>query len=200
MARKSTVIAAFLILVAVFLEGGCVFSPREPDGPPEGGQTEWETPITTEIVLRNLKAAIEGESISNYLDCYTDDFTFIVDPQDYLDAGQEAEQRYGDWTKDVEQQATNNIFAQWQDIEVTFENFEPPDESLDETYRQEDYVLSLVTLGSVPNLTVIYRGRALLWMRRSDTGRWAIFRWEDQRTESTGAAQTWGVLRGDSRQ
>lgn len=200
MARRDIMAVALLLALAVFLEGGCIFDPREPDGPPEGDQTDWETPITTEIVLENLAAALEGESVSNYMDCYTEDFSFEADPQDYLDAGQEAEQRYADWTKAVEQQAINNIFAAWRDIEVVFENFEPPDESVDETYRQEDYTLSLVTQGSTPSTTVVHRGRAVLWMRRSDTGRWAIFRWEDQRPASPGPTETWGVLRGDHRQ
>lgn len=184
------------LCAAALALGGCILSPRDPDGPPEEDATDWETPTNTSIVLENLKAAMEGESPSNYRDCYTEDFRFHVDPQDSLDAGQEAEDLYANWTREDEEQAANGIFGDASSVTVSFVNYQQPDESLEETYRIEDYTLT-VAWQSGPNAggSVTYEGRAILHMRE-DGGRWAIFRWADGRTT---ANPTWGFLRGQYR-
>jgi hypothetical protein len=186
------------LLPAAFLMGGCIFSPREPDGPPEGNPTNWETPISTAIVLANLRAAFEGEGVTNYRDCFADSFRFHVDPSDSLDAGQEGHDRYADWTRDDEEHAANSVFGAASDISLTFTTIQPPDESADITYRIEEYSLTIVWGASGQHQEVTYKGRATLHMRRDATGRWAIFRWVDRRL-STGSYTTWGVLRGDHR-
>ncbi|MBM3308234.1 MAG: hypothetical protein FJY74_07910 [Candidatus Eisenbacteria bacterium] len=192
--RLATVVALAMCLLVC----GCILSPRDPDGPPDGGATNWETPITTLIVLQNLAAAMDRESSSNYRDCFTEDYRFHVDPQDSLDAGQEAEQMFADWTRADEEYATSRIFVDAAEISVAFTTVLQPDETQPETCRQVDYTLA-VTWQSGPHVNeeIIYRGRASLWMRRSDSGRWAIFRWVDRRMGGTN--RTWGALRGDYR-
>ena len=194
--RTRNLLPAVAVCLAALLIGGCILSPRSPDGPPEEDATDWQTPINTSIVLENLKAAMEGESPSNYRDCYTEDFRFHVDPQDSLDAGQEAEDLYANWTREDEEQAANGIFGDASSVTVSFVNYQQPDESLEETYRIEDYTLT-VAWQSGPNAggSVTYEGRAILHMRE-DGGRWAIFRWADGRTT---ANPTWGFLRGQYR-
>ena len=191
---------AAVFLAAAVAPGGCIFSPREPDGPPEGDSTNWETPVSTAIVLSNLTAALEDENQANYRDCFTEDYRFHVDPADSLDAGQEAEERYGDWTREVEEQYAANLFAVATDIELDFSNVIAPDESSDDTYREDDYVLT-VTREPAPDLEIeeVYIGRAVLYLRRDAGGRWAIYRWADQRTVDPDVNATWGVLRGDYR-
>lgn len=186
-----------VLAVCAFLSG-CIFAPREPDGPPEGDPTDWETPITTTIVLQNLSAALEGENPNNYRECFTEDYRFHVDPQDSLDAGQEAEDRYANWTRDDEEHAASRMLADATEISVAFTTVTQPDETQPETSRQEDYTLT-VTFQSGPHINeeVTYKGRATLWMRRSDSGRWAIFRWVDRRIAQ--GYSTWGVVRGDYR-
>ena len=99
------------ILALMLFSAGCLFNPRDPDGPPDSDETDWETPVTTNILRANLKAALEGENIGNIADCFTDDFRFHVDPSDSLDAGVEGEVRYANWGKTDEVQATQAIFA-----------------------------------------------------------------------------------------
>jgi hypothetical protein len=190
--------ATFALAAALLFQGGCILSPRDPDGPPEGDQTDWETPIDTDTVLRNIRAALEGESSQNYRDSFTEDYRFYVDPQDSLDAGVEGEQRYANWTREDEVFAANGIFADAATISVSFTNVEAPQEEFDETYRQEDYTLTVAwQSGPHVNEEITYKGSAKLWMRRS-AGRWAIFRWIDRRADPP-IHETWGVLRGDYR-
>jgi hypothetical protein len=187
-----------LAAAALLFQGGCILSPRSPDGPPEGDQTDWETPIDTDTVLRNIRTALAGESINNYRDSFTEDYRFHVDPQDSLDAGEEGEERYANWTREDEVFAANGMFTDAASISVTFSNVEAPQEELDETFRKEDYTLTVAwQSGPHVNEEIVYRGRATLWMRR-EAGRWAIFRWVDRRGDPP-INDTWGVLRGEYR-
>lgn len=186
------------VLAVCSLLTGCIFTPRETDGPPDGGTTNWEIPITTTIVLQNLAAALEDENPSNLKECFTEDYRFHVDPQDSLDAGTEAEERYANWTRDDEEHAASRMFTESAEISVVFTTVTQPDETQTETSRQEDYTLTVTyESGSHINEEVVYKGRATLWMRRSDAGRWAIFRWVDRRAVQ--GYTTWGVIRGDYR-
>jgi len=192
-------VTAAAALAALLFGGGCLFSPREPEGPSGGPVIPWETPINTSIVLTNLKAAVEGEGVSNYKDCFTDDYRFHVDPQDSLDAGQEAEQRYANWTLTDEEHAMNSIFAGAADLSVRFTNVVAPNEGQDDTYRRDDYELTIKwQSGPHVNEEITYKGAATLYMRRDGTGRWAIYQWVDRRLDPP-TNSTWGQLRGDYR-
>jgi hypothetical protein len=195
---RASLIVVTATAIALFL-GGCLFSPREPDGPPTGGATDWQTPVNTTVVLENLAAALVSEGTSNYTDCFTEDYRFHVDPQDSLDAGQEADDRYANWTLEDEEQSAGSIFADAFSIAVKFENYTPPEEQYDVTYREEDYTLTIGwEAGPNAGKELVYKGRATLWMR-NDAGRWAILRWADARTVDPDENETWGVLRGDYR-
>lgn len=200
-ARRAAVVllaAAALLLVVQ----GCIFSPRAPDGPPEGNEIPWVTPTDTDKVLENLAAALAGEGISNYTNCLADSFRFHVDPQDSLNAGQEGYDRYALWRLDDEETYVSSVFQEADlGIEVRFTTVIEPDESQDETYRREDYELIIIWRSGdhLPGEIVTYRGQATLWLRRDDTELWSIFEWVDRRASSPGGSETWGVLRGDYR-
>jgi len=198
--RRSAALAIAVLLGATPWLGGCLFSPRDPDGPPQGDQTNWETPVSTAIVLSNMKAALGDESQANYRDCFTEDFRFHVDPADSLLAGEEADIRYANWTREDEEQAAGNIFAASVGVDLSLTSIIGPDESGDDTYREDDYELR-VTFELAPGIEsdVLYKGRAVLYLRR-ESGRWAIYRWADQRTVEPEQNETWGVLRGEYRE
>ena len=196
-------VAVCLCATLLLATPGCIFSPRDPDGPPdEGNEIPWVTPTDTDKVLDNLAAALAGEGISNYMDCFTDDFRFHVDPQDSLNAGQEGFDRYANWTASDEETYIGSVFLESAEgISVSFTTVDDPNEEDDETYRREDYELTIVWQSGnhQPGESVTYRGRVTLWMRRDDTELWSIFRWVDRRSASPGGSDTWGVLRGDYR-
>ena len=195
--RRMALVAA-VAMVALLFQGGCILSPRDPDGPPEGVQTDWETPIDTDTVLRNIRAALMGDNVNNYRESFTEDYEFHVDPQDSLDAGVEGEQLYADWTREDEVFAANGMLNNAASISVSFTNVEAPQEEFDETFRREDYTLTVAwQSGPHVNEEIVYKGRATLWMRRT-AGRWAIFQWVDRRADPP-VNDTWGVLRGEYR-
>ena len=206
--RVSALVKAALIWLAtgalLASTPGCIFSPRDDDGAPdEGDEIPWVTPTDTDKVLANLAAALAGEGISNYMDCLSDSFRFFVDPQDSLDAGQEGEDRYDNWARDDEATYIDGVFLDSDvGINVVFTTVDEPDESEDETYRREDYELTIVWRygDHQPGLSVTYRGRVTFWLRRDETQLWSIYKWVDRRAADPGGSDTWGVLRGDYRQ
>ena len=193
-------LATGVLLVAV---PGCLFGPRDADGPPdEGPDIPWVTPTTTDKVLENLAAALAGEGISNYMDCLADSFRFHVDPQDSLDAGQEGYDRYANWTRDDEATYIDGVFLDSAvGIDVVFSMVEGPNENEDETYRRDDYELTIVWQSGdhQPGESVTYRGQVRFSLRRDETQLWSIFEWVDRRAADPGGSATWGVLRGDYR-
>jgi len=197
-------VCALLILGA----SGCIFSPREPDGPPDAGtEIPWETPSSTEAVLRNLAAALAGEGVSNYMDCFTLEeeggFRFHVDPQDSLAAGNEAEDRYALWDREDEARYIEGVFLESdKDMTLSFTTVEEPDENAPETYRKDDYVLTIVWRSGdhQPGEQETFRGRVTLYLKKGDTELWSIYKWVDRRSSDSGGADTWGVLRGDYRE
>jgi len=198
--RSAAAVAVAGLLALLVLSAGCLFNPRQPDGPPDSAADNWQTPVTTTILRTNLKTALESENIGNISDRFTDDFRFHVDPSDSLDAGAEGEVRYANWGKDDEVQATQAIFASASEISVTFVNEELTDETGDDMYRVESYVLTIFwQSGQNINEEVTYKGRATLHMRREQSS-WAIYEWVDRRTVEPSENETWGVLRGDYRQ
>ncbi len=200
MRSRRIVLVLGLFALALLLQGGCIFEPRQPDGPPDTSETPWEPPFTTTIVLANLKSAFEYENSSNYRGCFADSYRFHVDPQDSLDAGDEGYERYANWVLADEEHAAIGMFNDAATSNLTFSNIWPPDETLEITYREEIYTLTIAWgSGAHVNEEIVYKGVARMHMRRDNTGRWAIFRWVDRRVADPGLAETWGVLRGDYR-
>jgi hypothetical protein len=197
-------VAALAAVALICSLPGCIFSPRDPDGPPdEGTDIPWVTPTDTDKVLTNLGAALAGEGISNYMDCFTDDFRFHVDPSDSLDAGQEGFDRYANWTAADEETYIGGVFLESAEgINLVFTPVDEPNEEDDDTYRRDDYELTIVWQSGdhQPGEPVTYRGRVTLWLRRDDTQLWSIYKWVDRRADSPGGSDTWGVLRGDYRE
>jgi hypothetical protein len=202
--------ALVLCLCALLVSGatGCLFSPRDPDGPPdEGSEIPWETPTSTDAVLRNLAAAMAGEGVSNYMDCFTSDdeggFRFHVDPQDSLAAGNEGEDLYANWVRGDEANYIERVFLDSdKGMTLTFTNVEQPDEQANDTYRKDDYELTIVWRSGdhQPGESETFRGRVTIHLKRDDTELWSIYRWVDRRPDTPSTDDTWGVLRGDYRQ
>ena len=163
----------------------------------------YKQPTSTNIVLENLVAALEGENSANYKDCFTDDYRFHVDPADSNDAFPEGEERYANWAREDEEHSIAGIFNDAATITLTSTTFEIVDEEDDGdglAIRKEDYNLVISwSSGAHVNEEITYKGRATLYFRSDDTERWAIFKWVDRRTANPEDFETWGVLRGDYR-
>lgn len=188
---------ADLVLVAaaaLWLPGaGCLFDTRDAEEG-EGGDSVWVPPTSPEIVVENLRAALETEVFGDYLRAFTDDFLFEPDAADVAQLAIErpGEPVYDDWTRDVETATAENIVAGAESVELVLSLIS---EQIVEGARLQkyDYTLTLLRSGG-PS---VYQGEAWFEIRQEPTGDWLIHRWLDVITPETD--ESWGRLKGRNR-
>ncbi len=182
--------AILAIFTGLFLLTACnnPFSTRTPEEPPESGAV-FLPPTSPEKVLHNLQEAVGAKSIQDYLDVFSDDFTFAPDPGDSL-----SHEQYfrTPWNKDRESEYALNFFQQAQlDSTYSFDltTYAP---SLYQPGEQMYTYHYLMSYGRPGELAEVY-GRAYLYFRENEEGRWNIYLWVDSRARKS--SPTWGVLK-----
>ena len=101
---------AAILLLLLWVGGGCLFSTRDPQTPaPEGGDSSFRDPTVPDTVLRNVRFAIRQENVSNYSRSLADSFTFVPDPDDAALIGEDF---FANWSRDQDQTVFSTIFTQ----------------------------------------------------------------------------------------
>jgi hypothetical protein len=185
------------LAAALLAAAGCdTFEPRKPViSTGEGSQ--WERPISPEIIVQNLEIAFESGIFNDYQRAMTEDFAFMPDDADRSDMDtsvRPGEEIYVDWTREVESVTAEAIALSADSLDVTFD-FYTEDSEADGLRRQKyHYDLVLYSGGEETH----YLGDAFFGISRQPNGEWFIKEWEDVRT--TEGVNTWGYLKGLSRQ
>lgn len=180
---------ALPLLIVLALACNNPFSTRTPEEPPANGGAAILPATSPERVLNNLEESTRAKSIQDYLDVFSDDFVFSPDPVDSL-----AWEQYfrTPWNKDREYEFALNFFLQSsQDstFSVQMETYAPLE--YDSGVQMYTYYYKIVYGGQeIEEVTV--RGRAWLYFREDQEGKWSIFLWADHRVSS---APTGGELR-----
>ncbi len=171
-------------LLATVLLSGCFFDTRNP-AQPSGGGSDWQLPTTPDGVFANFRSAYEAKNLTNYMRSFTSDFLFQADPRDTLLAPRG---RYANWNSGVESQVTSSLFNQGS-INLIFTN---PQGSTGENTADwyQDYELRISGAASL-----YARGKGHFLMRKDTDGFWAVYRWEDVKTDTT----DWGQIKGTYR-
>jgi hypothetical protein len=179
------------LLIFILFSAAChnPFSTRTPEEPPEGGAVI--LPATSpERVLHNLEEAVKAGSIQDYLDVFSDDFAFAPDPGDSLAYEQYFQSR---WTKERETDFALNFFQQvQQDSTFHFDLFTYAPSLYQPGEKMYAYHYKLTFGGRELKDTEVY-GKAWLYFRENNEGKWSVFLWADHRARST--SKTWGELR-----
>ncbi len=194
MTVRRVVDLAVVATVALWLPGaGCLFDTREAEEG-EGGESVWVPPTSPEIVVENLRAALEAEIFGDYVRAFTEDFTFEPDAADVAQLAIErpGEPVYENWTRDVETATAENVAAGAESVELAFSLIS---EQLVEDGRLQkyDYTLTLVRAEGAD----VYQGEAWFEIRQEPTGDWLIHHWLDVITPET--VESWGRLKGRNR-
>ncbi|MFN8178507.1 MAG: hypothetical protein U0167_11270 [bacterium] len=184
-----------IALAAILPGAGCnLFEARKPA---EGGtsNTVWTPPTTPNIVVENLRLALEAGIFGDYSRAFTDDFTFVPDATDVVQLGIErpGQAVFDGWTRDVETQVAESIrtAATSLDLQLVFSSEQIVAEGRLQKY---DYTLTLTTA----TRTDVYQGQAWFEIHPIPGGEWRIARWEDVITPQTN--ESWGRLKGRNRQ
>ena len=143
-----------------------------------------------------MRVAFEALSTQDYLDVFSEDFIFNPDTEDSIDY----EDRFlSVWNKDRETDFANNFFLEVQadtlhnnSVSVSLFKYEyRPGQDM----YEYDYTIEIDFMDE----QTVYNGRAWLFLRESDDGKWYIDQWVDHRYEiSSDIDGTWGVLRANN--
>ncbi len=194
MTRRRLADLALVVAAALWLPGaGCLFDTRKAEEG-EGGDSVWVPPTSPEIVVENLRAALEAGTFGDYLRAFTEDFTFEPDAADIAQLAIErpGEPVYDDWTRDVETETAESIAAGAESVTLSLSLIS---EQLVEGGRLQkyDYTLTLQRADGAD----VYQGEAWFEIRQEPTGDWLIHHWLDVITPET--VESWGRLKGRSR-
>lgn len=185
---------ALVVAAALCLPGaGCLFDTREAQEG-EGGDSVWVPPTSPEIVVENLRAALEAGIFGDYVRAFTEDFTFEPDASDVAQMAIErpGEPVYDGWNRDVETATAENIASGEVPLELSLTLLS---EQVIEGARLQKYDYALtVTRDDGPD---VYQGEAWFEIRQEPTGDWLISHWLDVITAET--VESWGRLKGRNR-
>ena len=194
MKRLNLSLLCFITAALYFAFVSCnnPFKTRTPSEPTSGG-VAIKPANTPENVLYNMRVSFEALSIQDYLDVFSEDFIFNPDTEDSID---HEEQFLSIWNKDREIDFANNFFIKVQadtlhnnSVTVTLFKYEyRPGQDM----YEYDYTVEIDFMDEVTALN----GRAWLFLRESDDGKWYIRQWVDHRYEKN--KDTWGVLRANN--
>jgi hypothetical protein len=194
--RRRLIEGVLIALAAAILPGaGCnLFETRKP-AVGNAGTTVWTPPTTPDIVVENLKLALEAGIFGDYSRAFTDDFTFVPDATDVVQLGIErpGQAVYDGWTRDVETQVAESIRTGVTslDLQLVFLS-----EQIVTGGRLHKYDYTLTVTGA--SRTDVYQGQAWFEIHPVPGGEWRIARWEDVITPQTN--ESWGRLKGRNRQ
>ncbi len=191
--RLNVSLACFITgaLFLAFVSCNNPFKTRTPPEPTSGG-VAIKPANSPENVLYNMRVAFEALSIQDYLDVFSEDFIFNPDTEDSI--GYEV-QFLSVWNKDREIDFANNFFIKvladtLHNNSVSFEFFKYEYKPGQDMYEYEYEV----EIDFMDELTIL-NGRAWLYMREYDDGKWYIYRWVDHLFETSDGRITLGVFR-----
>lgn len=183
-----------LILTILVLSSCNLFEPRIPEDPSSAGVV-WQTPTSPDIVIENMKSALNGSSIL-YLDCFTESFIFYADTNDINEYPQ---YNFSNWTRSDEANTVTALFAQVpEDSTITSEfliDMSHPDPAAPTDsatiYRQYSITIPQSYHSGTGTPAV---GIAEFQMVEDSIGLWAVQEWHDARHEQTSWV-TWAVAK-----
>ncbi|MDP2984856.1 MAG: hypothetical protein Q8O92_16170 [Candidatus Latescibacter sp.] len=186
MERSIFVIFGAALAVISLLSCNNPFSTRTPQTPPDGGAVILP-PTSPEKVLNNLVESLRTKSIQDYMDVFSDPFTFSPDPLDSLKYEQEFRST---WNREKESAFVMNYFIPDSTFTISLTTYRTPEyNSGDKMYK---YWYKL-TFGR-ENKEDIY-GEAWLYFIEN-SGKWSIYLWVDHRGYPKDPNKdSWGAVR-----
>jgi hypothetical protein len=192
----------WLLVAGLGLVASCgVFEPRDSESPEEGsGGSVYVPPQEPPVVISNLVTVMVESPHTNYPELFSEDFTFVPDPDDVLTL----ESIYGqgvfdNWDMDVELQVGDRLFGRY--FLALLELSEGTvTEDTDSTYTvYHEYWFDILGDRGWSR----FRGAANFRIKMDPSDNlWYLYQWEDFRTESSDSTDidgTWGLLKGEIR-
>lgn len=159
----------------------------------------FDQPISSEVVLSNLRYALIQKNVSNYMSCFVDSgfiqtISFHFKPDEGIPA-----ERFQGWSLEDEANYLRNVFTNAHGISFEYIDKEnititPISTSLDSVQTSPfAYQLDIEF-----KQTTTYYGIARMKLIKNSNSLWAIYYWEDTRN-SDNNSNTWSTLKADYR-
>ena len=172
----------------IFLLGCDLFTPRTPEKP-ASETSQFEPPVTPEIVLDNLKNAIISSNVDNYIRCFVDSavsvqsFTFI--PSGNFQG------LFQSWSLEDERRYFQNLGKPLYSVPILLlTNLNSENRTSTSVEFTTNYLL--IYPHQRTNITKQVQGYMHLFLSIDPQQRWSIYRWEDSKTTSD---STWSYLK-----
>ena len=185
------VAAAAALLAAMVWCGGCdLFQTRDPESPTASNTTR-TPPVTPDIVLTNLQAAIREHNTDNYMRCFVDTTIAGAPPFAFAASG-DFQGIFRNWQLEDERRYFQNLGAPVINAipALTFANRQ----EINRTSTTDEYTMDYLLYypHQQQSITQEVRGYMHLYLQTDGQHGWSIYRWEDTRTVSD---STWSYLK-----
>jgi len=181
----------FTFLILLIATGGCdLFATREPEDPDAGSGPPFLQPDRAEIVVNNLRGAIQGMNTANYMRCLEEEgFQFEPAARD-SDAD-----IWPGWNYDSERVYFDNLRAATQNL--SGHQLQLSDESTQEIPGGGNRITARYTLTvnhnrSTQGVPTIARGTMILDLFAGEDGLWSIHAWTDR---AEGESFSWSDMK-----
>ncbi len=190
----SVVFCGFLISL-FFLTCQNPFSTRDPEEP-ENSQSTWFQPVSPEIVLDNLAAAIREKNVDNYMRCFgstemlRSGFWFVPE----ISVANNYQSVFINWNSENERNYVNNLFGQMPVDSVSSLILTDNSEFQygDSIRTSKDYDLFIAH--SNPSVPRQLNGRLDLTVRKGPDALWYISFWADYKIDDR---PVWSILKAE---
>jgi hypothetical protein len=182
------------LVVSLALQSCDLFQTREPE-PPTQSNSGFKQPVTSDIVLENLRVSVADANADNYVRCFSDTsvstrgFTFNASSEVLASFGS----LFNTWSIAEEQVYFRNLgLPQNAAPSLSFSNERQLITSSDSVIYSMDYLLFYPHRRSGIPLSV--QGRMQLHIGTDRQGRWSIYRWQDFKSTTDSTWSYWKAI------
>jgi len=192
--NRYTILSLFALLIS------CTnpFTTRDVEPPGDKTQSDiFDQPTSSEIVMSNLRFALEQMNSENYIKCFVDssqttDYPFVFQPDQNIDYI-----KFSGWQLTDERNYINKIFNSSKNIVFTYlDNPQPQPIASAINLAETPYFRYELTVDN--GETAVYQGKARMRLVQNDQTLWSIYYWEDTR-DDTQNPNTWSLLKANNR-
>jgi hypothetical protein len=185
----------YFILFAILLSGCDLFTTRSAQ-PPNQARSDYQQPVTWNLVVSNLVSSLQDLNVQNYLSCLSDstfapkNFTFSASSS----ALSQYPQLSDNWDKSDEQLYLYNIVNKISSnlyITLTLSNTSYTAYA-DSVVYSASYTLNVPTTD--PSIPQNYQGTLIFHIIENSQSVWSIYYWQDSKSSSS--LPSWSDLKG----
>jgi hypothetical protein len=187
-----TTVWTLLILACAPIAGCDLFQTRDPQAPSQSNST-FSPPVSPDIVLSNLEAAIRDYNVDNYIRCFSDP---AVRPYEFVPSqGVRANYPglFSQWTLESERRYFLNLGTpKGGSPSLSFSNQQSLTVSSDSVIYNMNYIL--IFPHHRPNVPQSVQGNMQISIGSDNQHRWSIYRWQDFKTATDSTWSYWKAV------